>query len=160
MLNQKQLVRLLKKFSIIETNTFAYAKLVHKEICDNPNVKVISKTWLDYFKKKYPDIYPLDLKDWDKNWCTFDGCYDIEFNYVDNSKIFCNITIWEGNFNGYRACRKFSASVYLPMSFIKNLEDALEYRLDEYTESEYKKYLSKQMESFRNNLKAKILNVK
>jgi hypothetical protein len=129
---------------------------VRKIVDIMPSVKIKQKKWVDEFKIKHPDIYPLDLSK-TQTWSTYDGeCINLVFSNKEN-KIICEVSIYEGdNMRGYRTNLRFTATLVMPDSFIKELEKKILYALDQFAEDAYEEYLESKKKLWLLNFKSKI----
>lgn len=160
MLSQENLVKIFKRVKTVDTFYFPLARLVHELILKDKNVKIISKEWYDSFKQKYPDIYPLDLTDWDKVWRTFDGLIRMTFTYSSNSFIICEVSVKDGDFYGHATNTRCIFKVEIPISFIKNIEDNLVYAIEKEAGEKYAERLKAREEAFIKKFMADVLNKK
>lgn len=160
MLSQENLVKIFKKVKTVYTVYFPLARLAHESICKDKNVKIIFKEWYDSFKQKHPESYPLNVKDWDKVWRTFDGLIRMTFTYSSNSFIICEVSIKDGDFYGHAINTRCIFKVELPISFIKNIEDDLVYAIEKEAKEKYAEILKAREEAFIKKFMTEVLNKK
>lgn len=124
-----------------------------------PSIEIIEKKWAEKYKQENPDWYPLDLSK-TETWSTYDSeCINLIFTN-DNNKVICEVNIYEGdNMNGYRRNLRFTATLLMPNSFIKELEKKILYALDRLAEDSYEDYLETQKKLWLSKFKSDILGI-
>ena len=155
-MKQAKLFELLKIIDGVYSSSWNMTKEIVKNITKKES-KIILKEWHDNYKNKNPEWYPLDLAEF-KTWSTYDACIDLEFSNKDE-KLYCTAHIYDGD--SYPGCRKelrFTAEFYLPNSFIKTLEEIINYKFNRYLEDLYDDHLESQKLLWITNLKTAILN--
>ena len=124
-----------------------------------PSIEVKEKKWNEKYKQDNPEWYPLDLSKIE-TWSTYEGeCIDLVFSN-ENNKVVCKVSIYDGdNMRGYRRDLRFTATLIMPNSFIKELEQKILYALDKLAEYSYEDYLETQKKLWMANFKSQILGV-
>ena len=124
-----------------------------------PSIEVKEKKWNEKYKQDNPEWYPLDLSKIE-TWSTYEGeCIDLVFSN-ENNKVVCKVSIYDGdNMRGYRRDLRFTATLIMPNSFIKELEQKILYALDKLAEYSYEDYLETQKKLWMANFKTQILGV-
>lgn len=143
---------LKNKLSIIERCVVINYDIIGKVydyVCSNP-LSVISKEWLDFkYKKKEPNHWELDDKEFDITykyyWITEDANRTGYF-YLNNDKLFVNIQVgYNTNFYKNRSYdefnKRFKATIELPDSFLEVIEEEIILDLKYHFEKEYQKML-------------------
>jgi hypothetical protein len=129
------------------------------------SIEIKSKKWADDWKEKNTEYYPLLLGNID-TWTTFDdSCIDLKFsndttknNGQTNNQLICNVRIYNGDsFNGERKNLRFEALLWLPTSFIHNIEPLVESAFNYYLEDAYENHLIAVKKNWINTWKNKIL---
>ena len=132
------------------------------------SVTIKEKKWNDSFRQKNPDYYPLNLGEI-KTWSTYDDtCIDLRFtndttedNGCPNNQLVCTVKIYEGDsFSGFRKGLRFEATLWLPTSFIHNIEQSIKWALESYLEDAYEKHLENQKKLWIDNALAEIVGNK
>jgi hypothetical protein len=123
------------------------------------SIEVKEKKWYYKYKQDNPEWYPLDLSKIE-TWSTYDGeCINLCFSNKSN-KLICEVSIYDGdNMNGYRKNLRFTATLIMPNSFIKEIEQKILYALDRLAENSYDDYLENQKKLWMSNFKSQILGV-
>ena len=127
------------------------------------NVIIKEKKWNAKWEQNLKD-YPLDLSKID-TWSTYDTCFDLQFTNKtsknkgsQNNFLVCKVKIYEGEpFQGSRTDLRFEAILWLPISFINNLEKLIEWEFNAYLEDAYKNYLDAKKRLWIHNMKSDIL---
>lgn len=153
-MTQKKLLELLqfvKKVTVYEYN-FIYKTI---DAIKNKQAIIISKEWNDYIKSEFLDIYPLNLESID-TWCTYDKCVEFDF-YIENSKLLCKAVVYDGRLlNGNRENKRFTAIIEFDNSFVTELTEYIDWKLDEIADNEYDNYLEQQRINWIKDFKQQI----
>lgn len=154
-MNQKQLKSALMHLECVYDSSWSQIINLVDSI-KNEETIVSSARWADNHKNESPTCYPLDLSDI-LTWSTFDGqCIDLIFK-VSKSKrdrLTCLVKIYDGSsFGGYRTALRFTAELYLPLSYIRNIDNLIEYKLNLKASDAYDSYLESQRKLFIDNYK-------
>lgn len=122
-------------------------------------VDIKEKKWGDGHKEQFADHYALDLSEI-KTWSTYEGeCIDITFTHEDG-RLVCYVRIYEGGcFNGERKALRFTATLWLPKSFIYTIEGDITHALNRMAEYGYEDYLDNQKKLWILNFKSNIIGV-
>lgn len=122
-----------------------------------PYIEVKEKKWNQKYKQDNPEWFPLDLSKIE-TWSTYDGeCIYLVFSN-ENNRLVCNVSIYDGdNMNGYRTSLRFTATLIMPNSFIKEIEQIILYKLEILAEDSYEDYLETQKKLWIENFKLKFL---
>lgn len=135
---KKESIKLLKKkLSII--------KQVHCHRWDNvrdivaifPSIIVKEKECVDWMYEHKFDLSNI------KTWSTYDNysCISLTF-YLESNKLHCDAIIWNGDsLYGNRKSRRFTATLVLPMNFIKNISGDIDWKFNEHLSSLYEIHL-------------------
>lgn len=124
-------------------------------------VSIIDKRWVDSWR----EYDQLDLSDIN-TWSTYDDtCIDLQFsndtgkdNGFPNNQLVCKVKIYDGrSLDGARTGLKFEAKLWLPTSFIHNIEQRIGWGFDSYLEDAYEIHLKSQKNLWINNMKNEIL---
>jgi hypothetical protein len=153
-MKNKELLKLLIKLNGITQYSWSSVYNIVKAM---PKTKILESEWCDDYKKD-KTYYPLNLSKID-TWSTFDNstCIILRY-YVSNNKLICDVKINNGDsFDGYFRSERFTAKIQLPIGFIKNLSDSIEYKLQSHLDGEYDDYLKKKENEWKNKLRAEIL---
>ena len=122
-------------------------------------ITIINKNWDETYKQNNLKSFPLNL-DIINTWSTHDGaqCIDIKFS-VKDEKLNCKAKIYDGNsFNGHREKLRFQAEFILPNSFIKKIENKIEYSFMVYLNSAYEDHLEAEKKLWIEKTKSETLN--
>ena len=130
---------------------------IRKVVETMASIEVKEKNWNEKCKQDNPEWYPLDLSKIE-TWSTYDGdCINLVFSN-ENNKLICEVSIYDGdNMNGYRLNLRFTATLIMPNSFIKELEQKILYALDRLAEDSYDDYLETQKKLWMSNFKSQVL---
>lgn len=122
-----------------------------------PSIEVKEKKWNEKYKQDNPIRHPLDLSKLE-TWSTYDGeCINLFFSN-DNNKVICEVSIYDGDImNGYRENLRFTATLIMPNSFIKELEQKILCAFDRLAENSYDDYLENQKKLWVSNFKSQVL---
>lgn len=122
-----------------------------------PSIEVKEKKWNEKYKQDNPEWYPLDLSKIE-TWSTYDvECINLVFSN-DNNKVICEVSIYDGDIMyGYRRNLRFTATLIMPNSFIKEIEQKILYALDRLAEDSYDDYLETQKKLWMSKFKSQIL---
>ena len=122
-----------------------------------PSIEVKEKKWSQKYKQDNPELFPLDLSKIE-TWSTYDrDCISLIFRN-ENNRLVCDVNIYDGdNVNGYRTSLRFTATLIMPSSFIKEIEQEILYALDILAEDSYEDYLETQKKLWIENFKLKFL---
>ena len=127
------------------------------------SVTIKSKEWNDKWKQNKPEYYPLDLSKIE-TWSTYDKCVDLQFSNDTtnpNNQLVCKAKIYDGdNFDGFRTRLRFEALLWLPSSFIHEIEPQIEWAFETFLEDAYENHLETQKKLWINNMKNDILKFK
>lgn len=146
-----ELLQFVKKVTVYEYN-FIYKTI---DAIKNKQAIIISKEWNDYIKSEFLDIYPLNLESID-TWCTYDKCVEFDF-YIEDSKLLCKAVVYDGRLlNGNRENKRFTAIIEFDKSFITELTDYIDWKLDEIADNEYDNYLEQQRINWIKDFKQQI----
>lgn len=130
---------------------------VRKIIEIMPSIEVKEKKWNEKYKQDNQEWFPLDLSKIE-TWSTYDGeCINLVFSN-DSNKVICEVSIYDGDSMwGYRKNLRFTATLIMPNSFIKEIEQKILYALDKLAEDSYNNYLENQKKIWVSNFKSEIL---
>tara|TARA_R110000824_G_C15197540_1_gene675395 strand:+ start:590 stop:1045 length:456 start_codon:yes stop_codon:yes gene_type:complete len=145
-----------KKFKIIKSITCVGWGLVPKLVAIMDSANIREKEWSDQFQQNHPDMYPLDLSNI-KTWSTYEDCVGLTFTFINSKSIECQATVYNGDWLGERTDRRFTATFYLPSSFLPELKREIEYAFDNYCKNEYEDHLRKQKSDWINKFKKTVL---
>ena len=133
--------------------------IVMKLVESMSSIEVKEKKWDDSYKQNHLSSYPLDLTKLE-TWSTFDGeCVKLVFSNRFG-KFTCDVSIYDGdNMHGRRRNLRFTAILILPNIFIKEIEDTILYRFDNYSEQAYRDHLLAQKELWMSEFKNQVLKL-
>lgn len=152
-MNSKKLLKLLTLMN--KANSTRWDDV--KKIVDTMSViKVVEKKWDDNYKQNHPEWYPLDLSKIE-TWSTYRDCIDLVFRN-ENNKLVCKARIYDGDImDGSRRNLRFTATLELPNSFIREIEYDILYVLDRDANDLYEDFLENQKKLWVSNYKSQIL---
>ena len=134
--------KIYKKLEKLIEGVFIYDYSKTQEIRNlyqEDKIRLIDAQWCDSFKKNYPDMYKLNLKD-NELWCTYSECTTL-FLHIYDEKIYVDVDIYEGdNMNGRRKGKRwegrFELNQYQLKPFIQNINWKFDNFLDALYEEE------------------------
>jgi len=149
--------KLLEILTLVNSFTSSRWNDVRKIVELMSSIEVKEKKWNEKYKQDNPEWYPLDLSKIE-TWSTYDGeCIALVFSN-ENNKLVCNVSIYDGdNMNGYRRNLRFTATLIMPNSFIKEIKQKILYALDRLAEESYEDDLETQKKLWMSNFKSQIL---
>lgn len=152
----KELKQMLTIIGTYHSTRWSTVMAIVKFINDN-KCTIKEKKWDWDYKNDNPNIYPLDLSNI-KTWSTYDGtCISLDFT-PNGSRILCDVRIYDGDsFDGHRKKLNFTATLSLPNSFLKVLEDGLKYSFDDHVDDLYENHLMLKKEQWMDNCKLELL---
>lgn len=141
-MTNKQANKILGLLGKLKTNDYHLMHLVVDFLSKKDNILLVQKVdWNDTFKNKNRDIYPLDLSSKDV-WITYDRCIDFTFKPSDNRQILLEVTNYDGEMlNGFRKNIRWTATIILPINFLKNITDKIQSKLEDLAEEAYELHL-------------------
>ena len=153
-MSNEKLLELLTLIGSVKSNKWDHVMQIVELM---PSITVMDKGWHDRFRQDHPDYYPLDLSKLE-TWSTSPReCVDLAFRNKEGNLI-CYANIYDSDtFDGHRLRLRFTATLVMPIDFIKELKEKILYGLDGYVEDSYEEYLEKQKETWMSNLQSEIL---
>jgi hypothetical protein len=120
---------MLKILKTVNTNNYRlYIKII--EAIKNKEAIVLDKEIHSIYYREY------EITD-EKLYPTYDGDTDLTFSY--SQKLICKMKVY--NTQRCYDTHKFDATIKLPDSFLKNIEDIIKYNITKYFEEEYEEML-------------------
>jgi hypothetical protein len=104
------------------------------------NAKVLRKGWLDNFKSKYEEQYPLDLTKTD-NWSYSEGFLKLEFSPPKRGKITLTVSASRGQ---SFVTDGFEATIKLPEEFFQHIQSNIKGAFDRSLKNMYQDHLEEQ----------------
>lgn len=130
-MNNKQLFKALEKVKYVYSSDFKFLRLIFDIVNTNPNTIIEQDIRSCYF----------NIADFHR-WSTYEECIDLKFEAKDN--LICTVYVYDGNLlDGQREKLRFLLKVKLPLTFLKNIQETIQYELKEYYHQEYQNMLKK-----------------
>lgn len=140
----KDLIKILKLVNKIELWHYSLQWKIYDEVVKD--ISCVSE-FIDKKDYRYHQLTKESLLNKD-NWITYDNCVKMVF-YVKNNDIYVNIEHYthgksidygEGYY-GYDKVLEWEATIKLPMEFIENIKDDLNYKFNKFCQNAYEEYL-------------------
>lgn len=136
-MNEMKLMDILSLVGEVHSNKWGDVMAIVEAM---PDVIVVDQRWNSIYKQDNPDLYPLDLTRLD-TWSTYDRtCISLLFHNT-NGVLMCDALIYDGNMDGPRKSQRFTATLLMPVHFIKHIEPRLLYALRKHAEEAYEAHL-------------------
>lgn len=152
---------ILKLVGSITTYNYGLMHIIVDFLNQDDNIKCLKESeWIDSWKQKNTDIYPLDLKNKDI-WINFNRCIEFNFEPFNETKICLEVKHYNGDsLNGNRQKVNWTAIFHLPLKFLDNIENQINSALDNLAEDAYDLHLETQKLTYINNFKEEMLKIK
>ena len=144
---------LIKKLKLIDNVYSSKWVTVMEVVTILSKSKILEKNWENH-KQDFEDIYPLNLEEID-TWSTFESCVSLCFSILEEGLI-CNAHIYDGTTTGERRALRFTAKIQLPLSFIVNLNDSIEYTFEDYLNDSYHLFLQNRKVEWKKEYKKRM----
>lgn len=138
-MNNNQLFKALEKVKYVYSKNFKFLRIIFDIVNKNPNTIIELDSRCYYFN--IADFH---------HWSTYEDCVD--FKFEANDKLTCAVYVYDGNMvDGQREKLRFLLKVELPLNFLKNIQENIQYELIEYYHQQYQDMLKKIETDWVNN---------
>lgn len=156
------LIKILKLVNKIETWEYSLQWKIYDEVVKD--ISCVSE-FIDKNDYRYHQLTKESLLN-EKNWTTYSDCVKMTF-YIKNNNIYVNMEHYTHGksfdygcglgYYGFDKVLEWEATIKLPVEFIKNITDNLNYKFNNFCQNAYEEYLEGERLKWIDEFKKSIL---